>query len=295
MDVRRMQMFLSVADSGGFTRAARAMYVSQPSLSQAVRELEEELGVTLFHRLGRQVRLTPAGHALTGPARLALKDVEAAKSAVAAVRGLEAGRLELCSLPTLAADPLADLIGRFRRAHPGVEVFVEDADDPGTVAQLIRAGTSEVGVSEESSALGVLVTHRLTTQDLVAVLPPGFRALRSRLPLGRLNDVAVIAAPAGTSSRRLLDEAFAKVGLEASIAVVAAQRDAIVSLVLAGAGAALMPRPIAETASRLGATVMEVTPRVRRTVVLVHRHGPLSPSADTFLGLALGRTGRIAS
>ena len=119
MDLRRLRLFLAVVDEGGFTRAAQAEFVSQPSVSQAIRELEAELGTPLFHRVGRGVTLTAAGEALVGPARQTLRDVETARAAVAAVGGLEAGRLDLCALPTLAVDPVAPLTGAFRTAHPG--------------------------------------------------------------------------------------------------------------------------------------------------------------------------------
>ncbi len=78
MDLRRLGLFLAVVDEGGMTRAAEAQHVSQPSVSQAVRELEAELGTALFHRVGRGLVLTPAGEALVAPARQALRDVETA-------------------------------------------------------------------------------------------------------------------------------------------------------------------------------------------------------------------------
>src|SRR4051794_35505124 len=114
MDLRRLEMFVAVVDEGGMTRGAAAAHVSQPALSQAIRGLEAELGVALFDRVGRRVRLTAAGEALLDPARQALRDVETATAAVMAVRGVEGGRLSLGSLRTLAVDPTAPLVGRFR-------------------------------------------------------------------------------------------------------------------------------------------------------------------------------------
>ena len=93
MDLRQLSYVVAVADHGGFTRAAEAVHVTQPALSQAVRTLEAELGVELFHRTGRSVVLTAAGEALLGPARRALRDAETARAAVAEVAGLaETGR-----------------------------------------------------------------------------------------------------------------------------------------------------------------------------------------------------------
>ncbi len=90
---------MAVVDQEGFTAAADEVGVSQPALSQSIKELETELGVPLFERLGRHVLVTEAGRALIGPARQTLRDVETGISAVRAVAGASAGRLSLGSLP----------------------------------------------------------------------------------------------------------------------------------------------------------------------------------------------------
>ena len=148
MDLRQLEYVVAIVDHGGFTRAANALHVSQPSLSQGVRNLETELGVELFHRLGRKVVLSAAGEALVEPARQVLRDVQTARASVAAVSGLVAGYLDVVALPTLAAEPLARLIGAFRGQHADVVVRVAEPEDTGALAQLIRSGRSEVGLTE---------------------------------------------------------------------------------------------------------------------------------------------------
>ena len=113
MDLRRLGHFLAVADHGGFTRASKAVFVSQPALSLSVRELEEELGAELFYRAGRGVRLTPAGQALLGQARQALRDVDTARAAVASVTGLVTGSLTLGIVLAHRPGPLAPAARRF--------------------------------------------------------------------------------------------------------------------------------------------------------------------------------------
>jgi DNA-binding transcriptional LysR family regulator len=287
MDLRRLSLFLAVADNGSFTRAAKATYASQPAVSLAIKELERELGVDLFYRLGKKVMLTPAGAVLVEPARQALRDVQTGTAAVAAVAGLAAGRLDVCCLPTLAADPMAALIGRFRRRYPAVVVDVAATDDPADLAELVRDGRCEVGVSEAAMIPSDLPHQVLVVQPLLLVLPPGTADPSRPLALSRLRETPLVATPAGTSSRRLLDEAFASAGLSPKVVVVTAQREAILPLVLAGAGAALLPEPIAQTASRLGATVARPRPAIQRTVVLAHRTGPLAPAAAAFVELSL--------
>jgi DNA-binding transcriptional LysR family regulator len=286
VDLRRLRLFLAVVDQGGMTRAAEVEHVSQPSVSQAVRELEQELGAALFHRIGRGVVLTAAGDALVGPARSALRDVETGRAAVASVAGLESGRLDLAALPTLAVDPLARLVGAFRTAHPGITITLADPRDAEELVKLVTNGACEVGLTVAASPASGLRVRALGTQDLLAVLPPGTTDVGAQLPVGRLAAFPLVTAPAGTPTRRQLDEAFEAAGVVPEIAVIAAQREAILPLVLAGAGAALFPRPLAEQAARLGAVVAPLRPRLSRPVHALHRAGPLSPATEAFLELA---------
>ncbi len=128
----------------------------------------------------------------------------------------------------------------------------------------------------------------LGDQDLLAVLPPATRLAGRAIGLARLARFPLVAAPPGTATRLQFEEAFAGVGAAPHVAVTAAQREAILPLVLAGAGATLFPRPLAEQAATLGAVVVPVTPRLHRAVVLVQRPGPRSPAATAFVALALG-------
>ena len=173
MDLRKLRLFLAVVDRGGMTRAAEAEYVSQPSVSQAMRELEAELGTPLFHRVGRRVVLTAAGDALIGPARQTLRDVETGRAAVAAVAGLDAGRLDVGALPTLAIDPVTPMVGAFRHAHPGVTVALADPADADMLEDLVATGSCELGVTVRTEPSPQFVSRELGTQDLLAVLPPG--------------------------------------------------------------------------------------------------------------------------
>jgi DNA-binding transcriptional LysR family regulator len=105
MDIRQLEYFLAIVDHGGFNRAASVLYVSQPSLSQAVQALDRDLGSELFHRIGRRAVLTEAGQALIDPARAAVRSLETARARVAAVHELRDGRLDVAAMPSLAVEP----------------------------------------------------------------------------------------------------------------------------------------------------------------------------------------------
>lgn len=284
MDLRRLRLFLAVVDHGGFTAAARAEHVAQPAVSLAVRELETEVGAPLVVRARSGARLTAAGEALVAPARQALRDVERAAAAVAEVTGLVAGRLDLTTLPTLAADPVSDLVGRFRRDHPQVTVRLAAPNDPRQVAEDVRSGIAEVGVTEAGAANSGLTEVRLVEQELLAVSPEGSTTAPVRLE--RLAAAPLVLTGPGSSLREVVTSAFERAGLSPNIAVETAQREALIPLVLAGAGTTFLPAGLARAAGRLGATVRPTVPRLRRTIVLVHRPDALGPAARRFVALA---------
>jgi LysR family transcriptional regulator, carnitine catabolism transcriptional activator len=288
MESRRLRHFLAVADHGGFTAAAQAAYVSQPALSLAVKELEAELGASLFIRSGRTVRLTAAGEALVGPARQVLRDLETGEAAVAAVAGLTAGYLTMACLPTLVADPVAPLVGNFRRRHAGIRIDLAAPEDTSELIEMVTSGSSELGVTEDHDIPPDLTSHPLGQQTLVLILPPGTpHTDGDPISLTELDDTPLVVAPTGTSTARLLMEAFAAAQRSPTVAVATAQRDAIVPLVVAGAGAALVPLSLAQTARGSGALVARPVPPIVRQLALIHRPGPQSPAAAAFVDLAV--------
>ena len=133
----------------------------------------------------------------------------------------------------------------------------------------------------------------LLEQELVLLLPPGDD--RKRIRIRDLADVPLVATPLGTSTRRVLSEAFTSAGIALHIAVETEQREALVPLVLAGAGVALVPVALARTAARQGAHVARVEPILRRQIAIIVRAGPLSPAARRFQELALSLAPSLAS
>lgn len=286
MELRQVQYAVAVIDHGGFSRAAAALFVSQPSLSQGVANLESELGTPLFHRVGRRVVLTAAGTAFQEPARRLLRDARTIRDAVGEVAGVRAGRLDLVALPTLAVEPAARLVAAFRRAHPQVAVRLVEPEDADALTAMVRDGRAELGFAELAPGDG-LPTLALGSQEILAVCPPGtVLAGGGTLPVGRLADMDLIATPAGTSTRRLVDAAMASARVQARVAVETDQREALLPLVLAGAGTTFLPGPLAAEAERRGAVIAPLDPPLWRQIGIVRRDGPLSPAAAAFLALA---------
>ena len=291
MEIRQIDYVLAVIDQGSFTAGAESLDIAQPSLSEGVRRLETELGVRLFDRIGRRVVLTDAGRAFEGPARRLVRERALALEAVGSVRALDTGTLEVVSLTTLAADPLAGLIGRFRVAHPGIVVRIAEPEDPAGLEARVGDGRSELGLTVLPPRRDDLVSIQLARQEIVAVCPPDTALPASgRLPVARLAAMPLIATPPGTSMRDLVDQALASAGVAAEYAVETGQREAIAPLVLAGAGTSFLPRAAAESFVERGIVVARLAPALVRAIGLLHRAGPLTPAARAFVELARARS-----
>lgn len=287
MDLRQLSYVVAVVDHGGFTKAAAAVHVAQPSLSQAIKALEAELGVALFDRVGRNVRLTAAGRALLPAARQAVRDVEIARAAVDAVRGVERGRLDLVSIPTLGVSPVADFVGAFRSAHPDVTVRLVEPDEVGAVAAHVRGGESEVGFTELPVETTGLVAVELGDQQYVAV---HHRSVErgSLVSIAQLAELPLVTTTPGTSTRRLIDEAFQQAGCRPRIAIETDLREVITAIVQAGGGYSILPRSVAERMAARGSgdvRVAEIVPTISRRIGMIHRPATLSPAGRAFVDL----------
>ncbi|WP_067970018.1 LysR family transcriptional regulator [Nocardiopsis trehalosi] len=289
MDVRQLEYFLAVVDNGGFNRAARALFIAQPSLSQAVRTLEKDLGSPLFHRLGRRVVLTEAGHALIEPARQAVRSLEVARASVDSVTGMRTGRIGIASMPSPAVEPLSSMIHRFAGRYPGVELVLRAAPVPHAVIDAVRSGATELGLlsARELPAVSDVRLHPVERQRFVLVAPPGGPFTPGApLPRERLAGQRLIVGEPGTGMRRLAEE-IRMSGVDVTIAVESEHREALLPLVLKGVGVAIMAEAWRPLAERAGAVVCDLDPPAHVHLALVSRTGPLTPAAAEFLAVAL--------
>ncbi|MDA3629481.1 LysR family transcriptional regulator [Saccharopolyspora sp. WRP15-2] len=287
MDLRLVEYFVAVIDHGSVTKAAQSLYIAQPSLSQAIRSLERQLGVQLFRRTGRQLVLTPDGEAFATPARRILRDVERARSAARDVLALSSGQLDIAALATLAAYPLPELAGEFHQRHPGVLLNVIDPGGSARVVDEVRRGRAELGLTtlplHSTGPRGSsLRTRELHTQEIVLVLPPELAAqLPDPVPLSAVAGIPLVLELGDTLS--LVDDVLDTSAL--TVAVESANRQSIWDLVAHGAGATFLPRSLAERELQ-GVVLRSTTPELRRSIGFVHRPGPLSPAAEAFLAVA---------
>lgn len=188
MDIRSAQYLVAVVDHGSVTAAADVLRISQPSLSQAVRNLERALGSTLFERTTRGLAPTTVGLAITDSARALLADVARAEAAVAAVTALRTGELAIAVQSDLAIDPVAEVAGRLHLTAPGIRFSTNAVPNAQDVRALVRAGTCELGFLETHPGTDVsdgLREIAVSTQETVLSIPfawPQTYPIRFRAP-----------------------------------------------------------------------------------------------------------------
>ncbi|WP_370181848.1 LysR family transcriptional regulator [Rhodococcus wratislaviensis] len=287
MDLRQMEYFLAVVDCGGVTRAATQLHVAQPSLSQVVRKLEKDLGVELFHRVGRGLVLSPAGEALVGPARTILREVESAENAVRDVGAMRGGRIDIASLSDLSSDPLSVWVAKFRLQYPDVRFHIEERDEIADVVSLVRSGACELGVLALPLPTEGLVGEELIDQQLVLVCPPGTDARwPDPVPIEELTRVPFVMGERGTATRDFIDRSLRLHGVEPDVAVEVRQRGAVLPIVLAGGGVSIVALRSGLDAMLRGGVVRELSPRLTRRMGVVRRPGRITEASTQFLACA---------
>lgn len=289
MDARQLEYFLAIVDHKGFSRAASSLHVAQPSLSQAIQTLERDLGVSLFHRVGRRVVPTEAGHALVAPARQVLRDLETTRATVESIKGLRSGRVDIAAMPSQAVEPLTTMITRFTEHYPGIAVTVHAVFTVQESIDAVRDGRCELalaGSKDELSAPGVQA-RMVEEQKFILVAPPGHTfAGVDRVTWAELSGQRVIAAPTGSRMRQIVDQIQAE-GVDLPIAVEVAHRESILPLVVNGAGVAVLTEAWTRTARKGGAQVLDLDPPRWIRISLLNRQAPLTPAARAFRSIAL--------
>jgi LysR family hydrogen peroxide-inducible transcriptional activator len=285
MEMHQLRYVVAVARAGNFSRAAEQCHVSQPSLSQQVQKLEEELGERLFDRLRREVRLTPYGESFLRHAVRILEEVEQARREADDTRELLCGTVTVGVLPTIAPYLLPGVMAEFIEKYPGVEVVVQED----TTAQLIRlALRCEVDLILASLPLEEpnLEIRQLFSEELLLALPAGHPLTRKRnVQAADLQDERLIVMKEGHCLGDQVLSFCGRRNVKTTISFRSAQLETIQSLVRAGLGISLVP---AMAVQRDRGTAPEYrslqNPRPTRKVVAAWpRQRPPGRAASEFL------------
>jgi DNA-binding transcriptional LysR family regulator len=262
MELRDLRSFVAVAQQRNFSRAAEALHVSQPALSEQIRKLEDELGAPLFERTSRGATLTDAGEAFLPHARTVLAEADAAAEAVRMVANGVAGTLTLGFIDSAALSIVPPLVRHFSARYPNVKLHLREL---GTRLQLeaLEVGAIDVGIVRGPVWNAALAGRKIATESLLVALPAEHRlASTEAIRLAELREDGFITYPADRGAAlyeetiRLCREA----GFEPAIVQEASEISTIVGMVAAGLGIAIVPASVSAIAPA-GVVYRSVDPR----------------------------------
>jgi len=272
MELHQLEYFLTVADEGGFTRAARALDLAQPSLSQQIAKLERELATPLFHRLGRRVELTEAGRALVPRAREILAAVSDVASAVSAASDRIAGRLRIGTVPTIAQFMLPPIVRDFLVAYPDVELVIHE-DDRRELVEQLEAGAIDLALLSRRIEDEHLTVEPLLREEFRLVLPREHRlAERQRIRVPDLERERFVLLDQGAGLPNLIQDFCRSHGFEPEIACRSTQLATVQAMVSAGLGVSFVPNMAAETDSHSTRINLRLTGAKPERTVSAARH-----------------------
>jgi DNA-binding transcriptional LysR family regulator len=297
--LRQFEVFLAVARARSFRRAAEGFHLSQPALSQHVRELEAELGARLFDRLGRAVHLTEAGRILEDHASRLFASLADARREIAELHGLQRGSLAIGASTTPGIYVLPGVLGVFRQRHPAIEITMQLGNSEQVEAQ-VRAGGLDLGVIGDRgrSAAQTGVAARVE-DELVLVVPPAHPWARRRdIRPEDLTDQPLLLREPGSATRLVTERTLAAAGVAYRPGMVLPHTEAIKQGVLAGLGVAFVSVYAIrgeQASGRLRALRIRGLRIVRHFHLIHHERRRVSAAARTFIELlASGAPGRPA-
>ena len=283
MEIRQLEYFLMVNQAGSFTRAAERLFVSQPAVTNAVRSLEEELGIQLFDRSQKQAALTAEGRIFCAHAEQVMQGISTTLDEIRAIKNLASGKLRLGLTGFAALPPVMRLIKIFRESYPNIEVELTENSRSELLARLIDDKLDLVltlGMNDEK-APPALTQLNLPAQEMAICCSRQHRLRRKNsLTLTELSGEALLI-PADNAIARILQST--KISVARSIQ--SRHAATLMNLAALDCGLALLPESLAITNEEL--TVIPLEPALFVTPIIFSKTGRhLSHAADTFLEIA---------
>jgi LysR family transcriptional regulator, cyn operon transcriptional activator len=283
MNFRQLQTFVLIAESGGFARAGGRLRLSQPAASRQILALEAELGIPLFDRIGRRIKLTSGGEDLLRRSRRVLQEVESLVERARVLKGGQAGTLRVGSSAFHIETLLADFLPRFRRRHPAVEIdLIEDGG--ARIPERLRRGDIHLGLtilSDEDFGMRLLAPGG----SLAIVSPKHRLAGKKVLEITELADESLLLLRRDFASRVQFDTACHMARIKPRVILESAMPYALMALARTGNDVAIVPSNV-----RIPRGSVRVLPLVHRgasigqwTFVFWHKQRYLPPYAEQFI------------
>jgi len=293
--LRQMRVFAAVARQLSFTRAARELHLTQPAVSQQIKQLEAEVGLPLFEKIGRKVQLAPAGTELLSYATQTLELMREASEALAAMRGLRRGILKLAAVST-AKYFAPSLLSAFRPAYPEVTIKFDVGNREEIIKQMAANDTDLVIMGRPPRELETIAAPFAKHPLVIIASPDHPLAARRRIPLRQLASEQFLIREAGSGTRASMEHVFRERNVPFRVSMEVSSNETIKQAVMAGMGISFISAHtvgLELAAGKLVCLDIVGLPIMRDWYVMYLRDKHLAPIADAFRRFLLERGGQI--
>jgi DNA-binding transcriptional LysR family regulator len=241
MDLRQLEIIRAIADTGSFTAAGERLRVSQSAISRQILLLEEELGEPVFHRIGRRIRITPAGESLLQLSHRVFQDLEDTVAGISDRQESLKGTMRLVGGMTVCLYVFPALLAEVRRTHPSLDLKVTVGSADRSVG-LLRSGGADLGLVTLPVEATDLVSVPVLQEELLLVTYPAHPLAKKRhiRPVD-LDKQPFILFEAGSVTRRLVDEFFTRERIEPDVVMETENVEIIKAMVRFGLGISIIP------------------------------------------------------
>jgi len=286
LNLHLLRLFVTVARTGSFSRAAEVLHISQPAISKGVRDFELQIGCRLLDRSPKGVRPTPEGVGLLRHAEMLFAAERAAEDELVRLRNLDSGALRIGASTTIATWMIPEYLGIFHRRYPGIDLHVVIANTR-DIAELLLAHEMGIALVEGPVAEEGIESRPWRRDRMSLVVHPGhrFEALQGGIDGAALRDEILIEREPGSGSREVVTKALAAAGIEPGRSLEIGSTEAIKQAVAAGLGVAILSNAAISDQVRLGTlkAVPMKEPRIERTLWQLKVPGRIElPAAAAF-------------
>lgn len=283
MDTQNLKAFLLVAETGSFSLAAQKLHLTQPAVSKRVAQLEEQLNVTLFDRIGRTINTTEAGEALLPHARAVQLELQAAEQSVRDLAGEVRGRLRLATSHHIGLHRLPPVLSYFSKTFPAVQLDIDFMDSEQAYDLTLRGEVELAVVTLAPTPVSNIITHTIWADPLDFMVQSGHELTRqASMDLKELSRHPAILPGLNTYTGQIVKHLFDRRGLPMHIAIATNYLETIRMMASVGLGWTVLPRSMLDASL---ATLPVRDARIERSLGVVHHEGrSLSRAARAFMG-----------
>ncbi len=288
MNLRQLHVFVMVVETGSMSETARRLYMTQPSVSQTIAELEESLQAKLFERINKKLIKTDAGEVLYTYSKRILKLVEEAESNIKDITNLKAGKLRLGASTTIGTYVLPKIIGDFKRKYEEIEVQFT-IDNSGVIEEMILDHQIDIGLVEGPVHSRDIVVHYLLDDELYLVCSRNHHWVKDNLlkiSPEQIAREALILREKGSGTREVVEEVLTRESISFRTAHVLNNTEAIKKAVEAGIGISFVSKLAVQEEIRNGSLVKIEVQGIHMTRTLsfiYHKEKFRSPLFQAFI------------